>query len=598
MENTPHLHIVSQPSGIRVHGVGSYSYWRNPSGKEYFLKGEIYAIPDGLGPVLPADQNTKGLAKRLLDYIERNGSPENIDGQFCGVLIDDACVTAYRSAFSLYLLYFNDSGVSDKLSTLSVNGSKYSFEYLQRFILDYPSLHFSYPLTPLEGVYRLPPASLLRFEPGKKPIQTLLSSKVYEFNDQKEDNREEIVVKVRETLKEILLWHLGKQKPIHSELSGGLDSSFVSSFLSILTGRRFPAHMFSFRKHPSHELSESCARKVAIEKNIDLTIIDAAEIHVPDLSTTDLPYQDEPIETYWLGAILGPVMRNQIERNSFLFSGYACDQLYMRGTDILLVLLKRGKLIDLFYTLRDISKAAKRPTLNYFFQFLISLLPRKVMALLIDCTRNLRINPFNIEELAPQIRHLARVGWLKRISGKNQVAWLYELEKEGKSLDGRFFSKAVPHSHLSYLFATRFVFDPYLSEAGIEYVHPFCDKRMMDFVYHHISWKSIHDFKNPYKQLLREAQRGIVPEDVRLRPFNDFSFDGYYYSFLRTNRDFLYTLLTEAAKEFPGWIDVKEALLSFEKMMMGCYGNSENTLSRLLAYLVWRKTFETHLKTA
>lgn len=589
----PYLHIVWKDSPAQLLNKGAFTSWRNAA-KELLFKGDIFSIPDDGPPVLATKQNSPELAERLLNYIDGGGTFDGVNGQFCSLILEGDSVLVYRSAFSRFPLYFNDSGLSDKLGALCSKNDKYSFDYLQRFVLDCPSLHFLSPLTPIEGIRRLAPETVLQIKEGCITHQEPLPFKSYTPISASRNSRVKMAELVRGKLQEILLWNLAKKRPIHAELSGGLDSAFVSSLLSDLNSTPIKAHMFSYRKHPSHEFSENCAKKVAVAKNISLEIFDAIDIPVPDLETEFTPYQNEPAETYWMGAIFGPLMRKNIAPDSLLFSGFGCDQLFMRGTEILPCLFRIGRYRELLNLLKDIAKSSQRSYLNLALQFLLSLLPRKHLAWVLDFTRNWRLNPFKLEELVPQILQLTRVEWMKQ--NENPIAYLYSIEEEGKHQEKRFFSENVPHANLDYLMITQLVLEPYFNSENIEYVHAFCDKRMIDFVFREVPWHAIHDFKSLYKQLLREAQKGIVPDEVRLRPHNDFSFDGYYYSLLGQNRRFLYDLLMNATVEFSDWIDAKKIAVSFEKMMLGSNGNSENTLARLLSYLIWRRQFSGYLE--
>jgi hypothetical protein len=83
----------------------------------------------------------------------------------------------------------------------------------------------------------------------------------------------------------------------------------------------------------------------------------------------------------------------------------------------------------------------------------------------------------------------------------------------------------------------------------------------------------------------------IVPEKVRNRPQDEFSFDGYYYRFLQRNEGFLRELVEEALPEHAEWIDPRLFRKSFESMLFGGYSQSEVAVSRFISYLVWKRQF-------
>jgi hypothetical protein len=120
---------------------------------------------------------------------------------------------------------------------------------------------------------------------------------------------------------------------------------------------------------------------------------------------------------------------------------------------------------------------------------------------------------------------------------------------------------------------------------------------MIELAFRKIPFQHIHDFSGAYKSLLREAQKGITPEEVRTRKRNEFSFDGFYYALLDKNRDFLSGILEESFEEFQDWVRPQELRQSFQKMLFGGYSNSEVKLSRLISYLIWRKHFMSYYQT-
>ena len=102
----------------------------------------------------------------------------------------------------------------------------------------------------------------------------------------------------------------------------------------------------------------------------------------------------------------------------------------------------------------------------------------------------------------------------------------------------------------------------------------------------------MHDWKSPYKNLLREAQRGLLPEKVRNREKNEFYFDGFLGALLRDNRDMLYDLLS--APDLPLDVNLsKESFLtSLEELIMGVTSNSTMKLLVLISYLTWWRDFQ------
>ncbi|MFW6269951.1 MAG: asparagine synthase-related protein, partial [Bacillota bacterium] len=65
---------------------------------------------------------------------------------------------------------------------------------------------------------------------------------------------------------------------------------------------------------------------------------------------------------------------------------------------------------------------------------------------------------------------------------------------------------------------------------GLEVRVPFCDHRLVEYVWN-IPWE-MKNYKNMRKGILREALKGILPEDVRTRPKNPYpkTFNPAYFS--------------------------------------------------------------------
>ena len=557
-------------------------------GYQLFLQGDVFQVA-GIELTGPRDER---LLATLLDNLRKNTRDTlvSLEGQCSLVFVTPQSIHLYRSAFSPFLLFHSDTQVSSDCAPLLGNDFSLSQEYLQNFLLDYPSLQFSSPLTPFEGVFRVPPHTWMTLAPNSTPASETLPFKLFDLVETG-GTLESTAHELKRTLERVLLWHLKKPGAVAAELSGGLDSSFITSFLADLKPRGgVSAHMYSYRKHPSHALSESCAKTVAQEKNVTLTVVDSAAIENIDISLPG-PYQNEPIDFFWQGLLLGPSCANLVPDQSLLFTGFGCDQLFMRNNAILEALMHRKGIREAWPYVQEIAKSLNRPTWNFAFQHLISSLPPTLLLRLLDTTRNLKLNPFKIDELAPQMSRFERINWMRLPQKVHPVSFLWNLNELGNAQEDRFFSSHLPHSNLNYLVAPQYVIGPYLRQKQVEYVHPFCDSRMIEFGFRKVPFSLIHDFTNPYKHLLREAQRGITPEVVRTRKKDEFSFDGFFYHLLKHNEDFLRELLEEAIVDYPDLIHREALWRSFEAMLFGSYSNSEVKLARFISYLVWKRNF-------
>jgi hypothetical protein len=554
--------------------------------------GDIFSI-GGYSCKGPDDADTLPL---LLDHLLSKKDWESVSGQFTAVLVHSAGIEAYRSPFSPYLLFYQDDSISDSLLDFMGTGHTFSQDYFHFFVLDRPGLQFTSPLTPLVGVFRLPPHSSVCLKPNSKHKLVQYPFKQYEWVEE-QPQVEGFAQGLKEVIGESLKWHLKKSEWVAAELSGGLDSSFIASYLADLKPNSVHAHMYSYRKHPSHSFSEKCAQIVAQQKQIQLKVIDSAQVEATDLSQP-LPFQNEPIDFYWQGALFGPLCHQLLPAGASLFTGFGCDQILMRNQEIVGQLFQHKGFFKTLPLVRDIAHSLDRPVFNFYYQFLISTLPKPILSRLLDGTRSLRLNPFKIDELAPHLTRHDRITWISTGQRFSSPKNLIALHQEGREEARRFFSDTIPQPNLNYLVAPHYVLGPYLEPLNVKYTHPFCDSRVIEYVMRQIPTLKIHDFSTPYKNLLREAQKGITPEEVRLRKRDEFSFDGYYYSLLKKNSEILRNILEEGINESSNWIEPSTLRRSFESMCFGSFTNSEVTLSRFLSYFIWKKNFLRHFSKA
>jgi len=551
------------------------------AGLTLYLRGEVFAVGS---TTFRGSQDPKSLPA-LLSLLKKDPIQgwEQTHGNFSAVLQIENRLFLYRSPFSPHLLFWSPKGVSDDLRTFHQMSHNFSSEYFRNFVLDLPSLQFNSSLTPLEGVSRLAPHCAAIFSSDSAPKIKCFDWNPYSLVESSWSS-EESAEAVRDTLEDILKWHLFRRAPAHVELSGGLDSSFVASFLADLSSEPIEAHMYAFKQNPSHAFSENCAREVASRKHIHLQVFDSESLIKTDLSQQS-PFQNEPVDFFWQGALFGRLCQSFLKRNALLFTGFGADQIFMRNQSVISAVRKRSGFLSGLPWVHSIAESLNRPALNFYYQYLLSSLPETVLLSILQSTRSWKINPFKVDEFKPQILQNETISWLSPPTD------LLHLQKAGHLLEERFFEPLYPHPQMNYFVAPHYVLGPYLEEIEVDYIHPFCDPRMVDLVYRKIPFAQIHDFKNPYKNILRLAMTGIVPETVRNRKRDEFSFDGYFFALFNNNKDFLYSLLDSIIEEHSDWIDERRAKKSFELLFFGGSSNSEIKMTRLLAYSYWKRNF-------
>ena len=170
------------------------------------------------------------------------------------------------------------------------------------------------------------------------------------------------------------------------------------------------------------------------------------------------------------------------------------------------------------------------------------------------------------------------IEWVKPRIAQNGLPDYFEyLDKELQECEGLI--ECNEFHRLAFYSGSDMVFPPYLEKNGIEYVSPYTDLRLIDFVMGQTSLHLIHDWKKLPKSLLRAAQKGAVPDAVRLRPKSEFHFDGFQVSLFRENEAYLRSLLLADEKVLGlGWFHDRKSCthlrnFSSESVIRVCCGS-------------------------
>ena len=118
---------------------------------------------------------------------------------------------------------------------------------------------------------------------------------------------------------------------------------------------------------------------------------------------------------------------------------------------------------------------------------------------------------------------------------------------------------------------------------------------MLARVYDEVSCLLVHDFRGRYKELLRECQKGIVPESLRGRHNDTFVFNSFQLTYVNKAREYFAALLRKASD---GWIDHRAANYALEQLSFGITTSSTRSAMALMGYLSWRQAFIGHRAAA
>lgn len=139
-----------------------------------------------------------------------------------------------------------------------------------------------------------------------------------------------------------------------------------------------------------------------------------------------------------------------------------------------------------------------------------------------------------------------------------------------------------------YLSAPRAVTQAHFARKSLVDASPFCDLPLLDYIYDNVSALLVHDFGGRYKELLRDAQKGIVPENLRARQNDTFVFNSFQMSYVDAAKQRFADLLDDVDGD---WIDVKAVRLALQQLSFGVTSSSTRSAMALMGYLQWRRSF-------
>lgn len=544
------------------------------SGK-ILIEGGIFRI-DG--------RNGRPALDRLAEMIDADG-PSAIakaEGDFVALIIAGDTAYAFKSFTSPYQLYYDEvSGlVANRLSCFyDSRDTRWNEDYFARHVLIVAGYQFMSRETPLHGICRVLPGELVRMQPSVTRQQLVRRDYRYRLDrtQRREDVAPQILAMLRQSIGDRLAAY--PDRKICVEISGGLDSSFVACLLGEqATGIR--GAMFSQPRLPSHAISEGYAREVADRYGIDLVVLPPEELsNVVD----DNPrYSDEPSDFFWFGDWFSRAVAGVAEPNSLVFTGFGADQLFLRSLSFLPYLLQQGEYRLFADALGPASKLLSRGRANLGWQSVMTLMPEHLHQRLNAAFDGKSWNPFDVSDVGMHRMLTGDVPWLR--CGKG----LRELTEERLTAERELVGSGVICDDWGYYSASHTVTQSHFAAKGLLDASPYCDLALQDFVYDNVSALLVHDFNGRYKELLRECQRGIVPESLRNRQNDTFVFNSFQLNYVNKGRAYFLSLL-EGAPE--GWIDRRAAAFALEQLSFGITTSSTRSVMALLGYLNWRQAF-------
>ena len=523
--------------------------------------------------------------RRLVELVDRDGPAAlaRVEGDFVALLQAREGIHAFKSFTSQFQIYYRETDrlVANRLWMFwDAAAGAWNEDYFARHVLIVPGYQFLSRETPIVGVARVLPGELVSI--GRSVERRQLIRRSYTYRLDPGQRREEVAEQVLHLLRDAIRTRLAARPraPICVEISGGLDSSFIACLLGEQVSGGIRGVMFSQPRLPSHAISERYARDVAARYGIELTVMppEALPIGVPD----GPGYSDEPSDFFWFGDIFSRAVAGLAEPNSYVFTGFGADQLFLRSPAFLPYLLKQRQYRAFRKALPEASHLLSRGQVSIAWQCFLSQLPAELHRRLQRAWFSRRWNPWDVSDVNLERTLTDDVPWLR--CGKSLAAYSCERHLAEASLVG----DGILCDDWGYFSAPRAVTQAHFSGKSLLDASPFCDLALLDYVYDDISALLIHDFGARYKELLRDAQKGVVPDDLRNRQNDTFVFNSFQMNYIDASKERFDALLDEAEC---GWIDSGAARLALQQLSFGMASSSTRSVIALLGYLQWRRSF-------
>lgn len=542
------------------------------------IEGAIFGVDGEQGPAALA---------RLAGRIDREG-PSALaaaEGDFVALIAADDAIYAFKSFTSQYQLYYReaDGAVANRLGFFfDAANARWNEDYFARHVLIVPGYQFLSRETPLADVERVLPGELISIR--RSVTRQQIVKRAYRYVLDPAQRREDVAPKILATLRASIKGRLAAYPgaKVCVEISGGLDSSFIACLLGeAASGIR--GVMFSQPNLPSHAISEGYAREVAERYGIDLVIVPPDGL--PATVDETPGYSDEPSDFFWFGDWFSRAVADVADPGALVFTGFGADQLFLRTPAFLPWLLRQREYRLFAQALPPAGRLLSRGRANLAWQSMLSQMPEALHQRLNGAWAGRRWNPFDVSDVGMARMLTDAVPWLR--CGQSLSAYTGQRTAWERALVG----DGIICDDWGYLAAPRTVTQSHFTEKGLTDASPFCDLPLLDLVYDEVSALLVHDFAGRYKELLREAQKGIVPDNLRARASDTFVFNSFQLRYVDRGRAYFAALLQAVDED---WIDRRAAAYALEQLSFGMTTPSTRSVMALLGYLGWREAFVRH----
>ncbi len=232
---------------------------------------------------------------------------EKIDGMFAIALVDlvSNSLFLYRDRFGKKpLVYEIDKNgeilfASEVKSLLAINPRSNKDVSNESLGLYFALGYVPAPRTIFDGVFKLPPASYLKWNSGKHQIVKYWTAEIKKNHNSFEENKEV----AKELLAGAIKKRLMSERPLGAFLSGGIDSSLVVALLTQMTSDQLETFSVGF-EHKAYDESKY-ALEVSKIYNTKHTEIILRDEEILDGFLDAFNYFDEPFaDSSWLATYL------------------------------------------------------------------------------------------------------------------------------------------------------------------------------------------------------------------------------------------------------------------------------------------------------
>jgi len=483
-------------------------------GKTYHLifNGEIYNFQD-LRTILRSEGvkfSTESDSEVLLKWLVKKGVQKGVpslNGMFAFALYNetDQILTLARDRVGIKPLYF--SSHNQRLYFSSELSSLMTFKDLPRQ-LNHEALHqfffFGYLLSPItfyDSVYELEPGTLLTYSikqnQYKKETYWEYTSNSQKFIGTYEEAQDELETLLKTVIRDQLVSDVG----VSTFLSGGIDSSLVTSMAASNNQDQLNAYTVSFSDNKEFDELPFASSVAKSYPNISHKILHctSSTITIDDvdhiLDHVGQPFGDSSsIPTYLISKEVG-------KSEKVVLSGDGGDELFF-GYDS----------VSWFNRINKIKNLPK--VLRVMMLSTLKMLPNSI----IGETRNRQLSKglrYSLLDKTESILHVNNnldLNDVNQLVGIQNMSWLTPLKKEFNRSEKlplrdfqRFLFKKLTAQMLRKV-------DRMSMAASIEVRVPLLDNRIIDFA---LSLPSSYSYRNGVqKSILKEVAKKYLPSDV------------------------------------------------------------------------------------